>query len=197
MASAGFIDHLSAEELIYISKRVTEKAARKQTLFVDEMESKLSPYIEELYAKLLKNKKVDDPTKPVKKKIEVESVKNKEVRELGSEHLALQACKQLGLPEFLSTMGWSEEKIQLTMVQLVSRTVYPASELKTSLWIKENSSICELTGYPVEKITKDKLYKQAQELYKIKHQLEQHLSQKTNELFDKLYSSSLFETRCV
>ncbi|MBK9737916.1 MAG: IS1634 family transposase [Saprospiraceae bacterium] len=197
MASAGFIDHLSAEELIYISKRVTEKAAGKQTLFVDEMESKLSPYIEELYAKLLKNKKVDDPTKPVKKKIEVESVKNKEVRELGSEHLALQACKQLGLPEFLSTMGWSEEKIQLTMVQLVSRTVYPASELKTSLWIKENSSICELTGYPVEKITKDKLYKQAQELYKIKHQLEQHLSQKTNELFDiqdKIYLYDLTNT---
>ena len=70
------------------------------------------------------------------------------------------------------------------MVQLVSRAVFPASELKTSSWIKENSSICELMGYPVEKLTKDKLYKHALELFKIKNELEQHLSQKTNELFD-------------
>jgi hypothetical protein len=48
----------------------------------------------------------------------------------------------------------------------------------------ENSSICDLTHYPKEKITKDKLYKNALELFKIKDKLEQHLSTTTNELFD-------------
>jgi len=32
--------------------------------------------------------------------------------------------------------------------------VYPASENKSSHWIKENSSVCEITGYDVKKITK-------------------------------------------
>ena len=53
---------------------------------------------------------------------------------------------------------WSDEKIQLAMTQIISRAVFPASENKTSKWIGENSSICEPTGYPIQKIKKDKLY---------------------------------------
>jgi hypothetical protein len=39
----------------------------------------------------------------------------------------------------------------------------------------ENSAICDLTHYPKEKITKDKWYKNALDLYAIKDKLEQHL----------------------
>jgi len=62
--------------------------------------------------------------------------------------------------------------------------VYPASELETSRWIKENSSVCELVGYDIEKITKDRLYAISKKLYAEKEALEQHLSIRTNELFD-------------
>lgn len=84
----------------------------------------------------------------------------------------------------LSAAGFSEEQIQLATTQIVSRAVYPASELKTASWIKENSAVCELTGYDCQKITKDKLYESALRLYSVKDQLEQHLSHKTNEIFD-------------
>jgi transposase len=50
--------------------------------------------------------------------------------------------------------------------------------------MKENSSILELTGNDASILTKDKLYKNALNLYKVKDSLEQHLSKKTNELFD-------------
>ena len=56
--------------------------------------------------------------------------------------------------------------------------------LKTSRIIKENSAICEITDYPIDKMTKDKLYQSAKDLFAIKDPLEQHLSKKTNELFD-------------
>ena len=62
--------------------------------------------------------------------------------------------------------------------------MYPASELETSRWIKENSSVCELVGYDIEKITKDRLYAISKKLYAEKEALEQHLSIRTNELFD-------------
>jgi hypothetical protein len=88
------------------------------------------------------------------------------------------------LNTLLETLGWDEEKIQLTYTQIISRAVYPFSEYKTTRWIQENSAVCELSGYPLEKITKDKLYKNALDLYEIKDELEQHFSKKTNELFD-------------
>ena len=58
------------------------------------------------------------------------------------------------------------------------------SLLKTTRWIKENSAVCELTGYDIDKITKDKLYQSALHLYQVKDSLEKHLSNRTNELFD-------------
>jgi len=53
-------------------------------------------------------------------------------------------------------------------------------ELATSKWIKENSAICELTGFPIEKMNKDRLYRGALKLYGIKEKLEQHLSIKSS-----------------
>ena len=70
------------------------------------------------------------------------------------------------------------------MTHIISRAVYPASEYKTSRWIQENSSVCEITGYPKEQITKDKLYEISHRLFSVKDELEKHLSKKTNELFD-------------
>jgi transposase len=72
----------------------------------------------------------------------------------------------------------------LATTHIISRAVYPASELKTVSWIKENSSVCELTGYDIEKVTKDKLYEISKKLYLEKSGLENHLSRCTNELFN-------------
>ena len=70
------------------------------------------------------------------------------------------------------------------MTQIISRAVYPASELATGKWIKDNSAICDITGYDIDKITKHKLYLSALDLYKHKETIEKYLFTKTNELFD-------------
>ena len=117
-------------------------------------------------------------------RIDTDSVKNKNIREAGTEWLCYQALEQLGIPSFLKSEDWAEEQIQLALTHIISRTAYPASELRTSQWIRQNSSVCELTGYPLEKITKDKLYNISKQLYTVKNSLEKHLSKRTNELFD-------------
>lgn len=76
--------------------------------------------------------------------------------------------------------GFSEDEANLAATQVISRAIYPASELKTTRWIKENSAVCELTGYDMEKLTKDNLYQSALHLYEVKDALEKHLSARTN-----------------
>jgi hypothetical protein len=51
-------------------------------------------------------------------------------------------------------------------------------------FMEDNSSICELTGFNIDKLTKDRLYGISQKLYKEKQGLENYLSKKTNDLFD-------------
>jgi len=116
--------------------------------------------------------------------VKISTLENKDAREIGSEWLCNQAFDQLGIGDFLSHQGWSNEKISLATTHIISRAVYPASELKTVSWIKENSAVCEITGFDKEKITKDLLYSISHKLYSVKSQLEKYLSNRTNELFD-------------
>lgn len=116
--------------------------------------------------------------------VNMSTLKNKDAREIGAEWLCKQAFDQLGIGNFLQQEGWSEDKISLAATHIISRAVYPASELKTVSFIKENSAISEITGIDKVKITKDILYGISHKLYKVKASLEQHLSKRTNELFD-------------
>jgi hypothetical protein len=199
IVTAGFIDHLSAEELNYIQKKLTEKCSGKTNLFEDASQEHLWVYIDDLYDKIKKSNKIDhsDNSKKDTHNVDLNSLKHTEALELGGEWMSLQTLKQLKIDQFLLDKNWSEEQVQLAMTQIVSRAVYPASENKTSKWIKENSAICELTSYPVKKITKDKLYQSALNLYEVKDEMEKYLSQKTNELFDiedKFYLYDLTNT---
>lgn len=116
--------------------------------------------------------------------VKMSTLKNKDAMEIGAEWMCKQAFDQLGIGDFLSRQGWSDEKISLAATHIISRAVFPASELKTVSWIKENSAVCEITGFDKEKITKDSLYGISHKLYSQKSSLEKHLSKRTNELFD-------------
>jgi hypothetical protein len=116
--------------------------------------------------------------------VDMSTLKNKEAKEIGAEWLCKQAFNQLGIGDFLRQQNWDEEKISLAATHIISRAVFPASELKTVSWIKKNSAICEITGFDKEKITKDLLYGISHKLYSQKSSLEKHLSKRTNELFD-------------
>lgn len=116
--------------------------------------------------------------------VNMSTLKNKDAREIGAEWLCKQAFDQLGIGDFLRKSGWEQDKIALATSHIISRAIYPASELKTVSYIKENSAVSEITGLDREKLTKDLLYGISHQLYKIKDPLEQYLSRRTNELFD-------------
>ena len=200
IVTAGFIDHLTAEELNYIQKKLTQKCSGKNNLFdEDDFQEHLWEYIDDLYDKIQKTKKTDHSDFFIKDihTVDLNSLKHTQARELGGEWMSLQTLKQLKIDQFLLDKNWSEVQVQLALTQIVSRAVYPASENRTSKWIKENSAICELTAYPIKKITKDKLYQSALNLYQVKDEMEKYLSQKTNELFDiedKFYLYDLTNT---
>jgi hypothetical protein len=194
--NAGYLDGITVDQLNQIQKILTAKVSACPTLF--EVPYSEDPvvlhYVDDFYNKMVEGKRIDVLLENQNKKaaksgkdiqsIDVNSIRNKDVREIGAEWMSYQAMDQLGIRKFLEQRGWSEEDIQLAQTHIISRAVYPASELETTRWIRENSSVCEITGYDIDKITKDQLYKISKRLYEEHEALEQHLSQRTNELFD-------------
>jgi len=177
-------DKYSPEQLNQTARILTDRYSQKQRLF-EPTDPAVIELAETLWKRIVEDKRLDltlhSPTSP---QINADTMRHSNVREIGSEWICHQSLEELGLTKVLAQAGFTPEQIQLALTQIVSRAVYPASELKTTSWIKENSAISELTGVDCPTITKDKLYESALRLYRVKDQLEQHLSHKTNELFD-------------
>jgi hypothetical protein len=166
-------------------ERLNELINGTPTLF-SSIDVKVEELAQHYYGELKRKKKIDNvcPTADDFHTVKLNTLKNKDIREIGAESLCFQAFRQLKIDNYLRDRGWNDEQVKLAITHVVSRAVYPASELKTVSWIKENSAVCELTGYDIEKITKDKLYGIAKKLYQEKEGLENHLSKCTNELFN-------------
>ena len=180
--SVGFMDGFTQDQIDQVQVGINERVVGQPSLFADR---KVSEFVEYLYQRMIREKKIDiaKGDKEVET-VDLKTLKNKDIREAGAEWLALQALRQLGLESCLSSRNWIDQDISLALSHIVSRAVYPASELKTLRYMQENSSVCEFTGFEAKSLTKDRLYCISKKLYEEKAELEQYLSRKTNQLFD-------------
>ncbi len=195
--NAGYLDGLSTDQLNLIQKILTAKVANYdkplfELPYTDD--TTVIRYVDEFYQRMVAEKRIDILVEKKGEKalrrgkdlqmIDLNSIRNKDVREIGSEWLSYQAMCQLRIAPFLDSLGWGEDQIRLALTHIISRAVYPASELETTRWIRENSAVCEITGFDTGQVTKDRLYAISKKLYAEKEALEQYLSVRTNELFD-------------
>jgi len=173
----------TVEEKKLLAKRVEDMLKNgPNRLPFYETDEKIENLARHFYNEILKKKRYD--VNAEWETVDMSSLKNSDAREIGAEWMCKQAFDQLGIGKFLRSQGWPEDKISLATTHIISRAVFPASELKTVSYIKDNSAICELATLDKEKITKDQLYGISHKLYSVKAQLEQYLSRRTNELFD-------------
>jgi len=83
--------------------------------------------------------------------------------------------EELGIKQFLrGCEGWAEKDIDVFCMSLLGRALYPASELKTSLWLLEQSSGPDLLGASTD-LGDDALHRSNAKLLGIHRGLEAHL----------------------
>lgn len=183
--NVGFMEDVSADQLNKIQRQLTERYEQKHTVFQEDENPIVNQYVKEFWQRIASSKKLDLVSpENLSRMVNADTLQHSNAREVGAENIAYQTWEKLQLTPLLISQGFTPEQAMLAATQVVSRAVYPASELKTTRWIKENSAVCELTGYEIDKLTKDKLYQSALQLYQAKDALEKHLSKRTNELFD-------------
>lgn len=181
----GFMDEsVTTDQLLKIQRQLTDRYEQRQTIFEDD-DRVVRDYVEDFWQRILTSKRLDIISVAQQDRmINADTMKHSNVREVGTEWMCYTTWNTLQLTEFLLSEGFSETQAQLAATQVISRAVYPFSELRTSRCIKENSAVTELTGYDLSSITKDKLYASALDLYTVKDKLEKYLSKRTDELFD-------------
>ena len=184
LLNIGFWPDATAQQKDQVVVWLNERYKNELALF-EQSDEQVVGWVNQFWNEMIARKTIDRKTMAEQHRlVKVDTIQHKEAREIGTEWLCAHTWNQLKLTDMFTFIGWSEEQIQLAMTQVISRAVYPGSELATGKWIKGNSAICDITGYDANKISKDKLYQSALDLYKHKAIIEKHLSTTTNELFD-------------
>lgn len=200
LLNLGRRDDFTPEELDEVADIVTARSKGEPLSLFHEQEhgEKVRLLADEVYSSLIALKKIDLPgTKPTEESRLEELRREHERRfiadsstithpwslQIGAEHLCVETMRKLRLCEALSRLGFTGEQASLALTQIAIRAIRPASELATSQWIKPHSDICRLTGYDVDRITKDRLYQSSIHLYDVREGLKDHLSRWTRELF--------------
>lgn len=81
-------------------------------------------------------------------RIDLSSFVTLRVRSGGSEWLCYQALEELGLRRYLlEELKLDAKLVDLGLLNLMGRLIYPTSERKTALWLKEDSSAIELGDF--------------------------------------------------
>ena len=115
------------------------------------------------------------------------------LREGGSEWLCLQAIEELGLRDYLlSCAGWTTSQVELVVMNLMGRLLYPTSERKTAMWLKDQTVTVEMMSQP-QSIHGPGLSAAAVALHEEKEGLEDYLYEQLNELLDFGSSDYLYD----
>ena len=205
LLNVGFIHGLRPEEIRDISCGLTYKYEHQgdRELWDDQMavySDVVRQKIDEYWTRLVEEKKLDvihrafEASKAkAERRIDVDTLKHTDARDIGAEWLCLQAIRQLKLEGFLRSLGWSEEQVKLAVGHLIVRTIYTPSELKSMRIMRDNSGVCELLDLAIESVTQRKVYSVADWFLKEKAKIEKYLCQTTDDLFKPTNRIMLFD----
>ena len=137
---------------------------------------------------------IEDSRAKAERLVDVDTMEHTDAREVGAEWICLQAIRHLEIDKFLEREGWSEIRINTALAQLITRTVYSPSELRSLDIMRENSAVCELlTGSREWQPGFHATYEVAPALYELKDRQEDHLCRRTDSQFNVTNRIALFD----
>ena len=115
--------------------------------------------------------------------VRLSSLVQKQARTIGPEAVCRSTICMLNIREFLNSKGWSREQVDLALMQIIARAIYPYSELKTVRYLQGNSALLEMFKLDRRKVTKDALYQSAERLWEVHREMEDFLHERVRSMF--------------
>ena len=116
--------------------------------------------------------------------IRLDSLTQRRARTIGPEAICRSMACVLGIREFLNSKGWSREDVDLALMQIIARAIYPFSELKTVRCLQGNSALLEMFKMDRARVTKDALYESARRLWEVHKDMENFLHDRVRSMFN-------------
>lgn len=133
MLAVGFLPELTTDEICDIRRGLSyllEQSGElpgQQHLFdmnpMKEMSEKVCSYVYSFWEEMKRKGTIDaaresyeESVQKARRLVDVNTIEHTDAREVGAENVCLQAIRELQIDKFLQRQGWSERKIQSTLL---------------------------------------------------------------------------------
>ena len=146
---------LRDDQLKYLADRIEQILTGQLPLFEPPEEiEKLARH----FASLIRKKKLEARTEEEKhephwEEIDVNSVKNEDVRTVGAESVGAWAYKELGITEVSQEVGFNKKEIDRAKVMIIGKLVNPGSEKEIYEWFSTRSGLDEVMDIDLKRIS--------------------------------------------
>lgn len=171
---------LAKEKWPRLVARIKAIIQNQQSLFAEDTD------IEKLaqkYAQLFIEKHGLDNQVDNYQTVDVASLENHRVRQIGGEYLGTVFFNKLQLSECLKGCGFTQRQIEIAMLLIIGRLVHPGSERHLHQWAQTISGLDELIKTDFTQLSLNSLYNVIDLLFEHKTEIEAHLRRKENDLF--------------
>jgi len=155
----GTIPNIDTTKHKLLADRIEELLYNSETVLDIHIDKDVEFYAQHFYKEILKRKKTADNNlqvsdyhhrpeaesnklEPDYQEVDLNSFDTTESKNIGGEWLCFQAFEELGLSNlFLQTLKFSTKEYQQAINCLIGRLLYPGSDLRTAMFLNENSGI--------------------------------------------------------
>jgi len=195
LISMGKLENIAKQDFPLLAKRIDELYNHQNILFPVSSDPKIEEMAHFFCQKLIQKNFVEREELPSDiqefpqdkefVEIDINSITGKTSEQIGGEFLCSQAINELELETFLqNNLNFNDNQVKTGCIALIGRLLHSSNENQTVRWLNDNSAYDEF--YPLDsgKVNKNQLYSAANQLYKYKNDIEKHLNQKIEKIFN-------------
>ena len=171
---------LSKEKWPRLAKRINS-IVKNQTLLIKE-DDDIEKLAQKFAKKLIEKYQIDSDIDNIQT-IQLNSLQNNSIRQIGAEYLGITFFNKLNLGQCLSGCGFTKRQIEIAQLLIIGRLVSPGSERHLYNWAQNISGLDELIKTDFNHLSLNSLYKVADLLFENKTEIEAHLRAREKDLF--------------
>jgi hypothetical protein len=186
--------NVEQENWSILSKRIEDIINHREALF--EIDKELERVAQQYAIRIIATQaKKDDDSKIEDnyKEIDVTSVKNSDIKDIGIENVLYETIKELKLDTKLKELGFTNIQLHSAIGIIVAKIAKPSSELKAYDWLCKTSGLNELLECDYNKISSNSIYRISDRLFANKDIIEQHMYDTQKALFEYEETITLYD----
>lgn len=180
-----------------LAARIKEIVTAKKMMFhlPSDLENVAQRYAAQIIEAEKRASKVSgsSDSSPDYQEVDINTIELIRPRDIGAEHVAITAFRQLGLEKKLNELGFNKHQTSAAISVVIGRMIKPGSELSTHNWLQDRTGLGELIEYDYGNIRLGRMYQASDMLLKNKEELERHLYDAEKSLFEFEETITLYD----